>query len=166
MVTILVTGLPASGKTTFCVNLQNHMSDYKFTFLDGDDVRRVLCPDLGFSRDDRIANLRRMGFIAKEVNRHGGNVLIASIAPYDESRRILKSLVESVGGKFILVYMDTPLSTCVERDPKGLYKKAFMGQITNLTGIGDPYEIPMIPDFTVNESTDMLDLFNNIKLSF
>jgi sulfate adenylyltransferase len=111
------------------------------TLLDGDVVRRHLSSELGFSREHRDLNIRRIAFVAAEITRHGGMAICAPIAPYDAVRREARRAIEAAGG-FVLVFVDTPLATCEARDRKGLYAKARAGLIREFTGISDPYERP------------------------
>jgi adenylylsulfate kinase len=116
--------------------------------LDGDNVRHGLNKDLGFSDDDRVENIRRIGEMSKLFVDAGMIVLTAFISPFRDGRRMVRSLVEQ--HEFIEVHMATPLATCEQRDPKGLYKKARAGEIKNFTGINSEYEIPKSAEITVN----------------
>jgi sulfate adenylyltransferase len=111
------------------------------TLLDGDIVRKNLSSELGFSKEHRNLNIQRIGFVANEISKNGGIAICAPIAPYDEVRQQVRSLIEQRGG-FILVHVSTPLEVCEERDRKGLYAKARAGIIKEFTGISDPYEEP------------------------
>lgn len=117
--------------------------------LDGDVVREHLSSELGFSRAHRDLNILRIGWVAGEIVRHGGLVICAVIAPYDEARRRVRAMIEPLGG-FMLVYVATPLAVCEARDPKGHYAKARAGQLPSFTGVSDPYEAPVNADLTVN----------------
>lgn len=119
--------------------------------LDGDAVRKHLSPDLGFSREDREANLKRAGLMAKEITEKGGIAICAFIAPYERSRRANRELISQHGG-YIEVYLSTPLEVCEKRDPNGLYAKARQGLIEHFTGIDDPYEAPQNPEITIDTS--------------
>jgi len=121
----------------------------KVTLLDGDVVRTHLSSGLGFTADDRSTNIRRIGFVATEVTRHGGLTICACIAPYDALRREVRRMVESVGG-FLLVHVATPQATCEARDPKGLYARARAGQLPHFTGVTDPYEVPSDADVVID----------------
>jgi sulfate adenylyltransferase len=112
-------------------------------------VRKVLSPDLGFSRQDREANIRRAGLIAREITARGGIAICAFIAPYEESRRSVRELISQCGG-YIEVYLSTPLNVCEKRDPNGLYAKARQGLIKHFTGIDDPYEVPTKPELMID----------------
>jgi len=117
------------------------------TLLDGDVVRTHFSEGLGFSREDRHANLRRMGFVASEIVRHNGVTVCAAVSPYRTARNEVRNLFPP--GQFILVYVDTPLEVCEARDTKGLYARARRGEIRGLTGIDDPYEPPEDPELVL-----------------
>ena len=142
--TIFFTGLSGSGKSTIANALLVkflEMGGRPVTLLDGDLVRKNLSSELGFSREHRDINIRRIGFVASEITKNGGIAICAPIAPYDSVRREVRAMIEPVGG-FILVHVATPLEVCEERDRKGLYAKARAGIISEFTGISDPYETP------------------------
>jgi len=143
-ITIFFTGLPCAGKTTLAQALHLRLLEQTgrpVTLLDGDVVRKLLSSELGFSKEHRDLNIRRIGFVATEITRHGGIAICAAIAPYDAVRKEVRTQVESVG-RFFLVYVATPLSVCETRDVKGLYTKARAGIFPAVTGISDPYEPP------------------------
>jgi sulfate adenylyltransferase len=143
-VTVFFTGLSGSGKSTIANILRVRMLEHSartVTLLDGDLVRRHLSSELGFSREHRELNVRRIAYVASEITRHGGLAICAPIAPYDAIRREARALVETVGD-FVLVFVDTPLEVCEARDPKGLYAKARAGLVPAFTGVSDPYERP------------------------
>ena len=117
--------------------------------LDGDVVRTHLSFGLGFTAEDRSTNVRRIGFVATEVTRHGGLAICACIAPYDSVRREVRRMVEQVGG-FLLVHVATPQATCEARDPKGLYARARAGELPHFTGVTDPYESPSDADIVID----------------
>jgi sulfate adenylyltransferase len=119
------------------------------TLLDGDIVRKHLSSELGFSKEHRDINIRRIGFVASEITKNGGIAICAPIAPYDAIRKEVRALIESVGG-FVLVYVATPLAICEQRDRKGLYAKARAGLISEFTGISDPYEPPTDAEVVVD----------------
>jgi sulfate adenylyltransferase len=140
--TLFLTGLSGSGKSTIARALVERLAaERTITLLDGDVVRTHLSRGLGFSREDRDLNIRRIGWVAGEVTKHGGLAVCAPIAPYDETRQWVRATVEAAGGpgSFILVWISTPLEECERRDVKGLYAKARAGEITGFTGIDDPY---------------------------
>jgi adenylyl-sulfate kinase len=150
--TVFFTGLSGSGKSTIANELSAQMMEREcrpVTLLDGDAVRKLLSSELGFSREHRDMNILRIGFVASEITKHGGITICAVIAPFDAVRRQVRSAVQSHGG-FVLVYLSTPLETCEQRDPKGLYAKARAGLIQNFTGISDEYEIPEDADLTID----------------
>lgn len=142
--TVFLTGLSGSGKSTIANVLLVKLLEVggrAVTMLDGDLVRKHLSSELGFTKDHRDLNIRRIGFVASEITKHGGIAICAPIAPYDCVRREVREMIEAVGG-FVLVYLSTPLDTCERRDRKGLYAKARAGLIEQFTGISDPYEAP------------------------
>jgi len=142
-VCIWFTGLSAAGKSTTAEALERLVlvQGRRVTMLDGDVVRTHLSKGLGFSKEDRDVNIRRIGFVASEIVRHGGVVVCAAISPYRAIRDEVRSMMEE--GHFIEVYVDTPIDVCEERDPKGLYAKARQGLLKGFTGIDDPYEPPL-----------------------
>lgn len=149
---VLLTGLSGAGKSTLASALAAMLRESarrRVTVLDGDAVRKVLSGELGFSREHRVENLRRIAFVAAEIARHGGIALCAPIAPYAAARREFRDTVEAAGG-FVEVFVSTPLATCEARDPKGLYAQARAGLIAGFTGIDDPYEPPANPDVEID----------------
>lgn len=156
--TILLTGLPAAGKSTLARSLVAQFSSRgrKVTLLDGDDLRGFLWPELGYSRQDRVSQCRRVGFIAGEVALHGGITICALVAPFDEAREEIRRQT-SAQGRFVLVHVATPIETCSARDPKGLYARARAGSIQNLTGVGEDYETPSDPDFVIDTTNVTAD---------
>ncbi|WP_283246816.1 adenylyl-sulfate kinase [Microbispora sp. H10836] len=154
---VFFTGLSGSGKSTIARGLRDALLERggrAITYLDGDVVRRLLSAGLTFSREDRDLNIRRIGFVAAEVARHGGLAVCAPIAPYAATRDEVRAMVEEVGGDFLLVHVATPLEECERRDRKGLYAKARAGLIPEFTGISDPYEEPEDADLVL-DTTDM-----------
>jgi sulfate adenylyltransferase len=150
-VTIFLTGLSGAGKSTIASVLLAKILERggrAVSLLDGDAVRKNLSSELGFSRSDRDTNIRRIGFVASEVTRHGGIAICAAIAPYDGVRKEVRAAISPHGG-FVLVHVTTPLDVCERRDRKGLYAKARAGVIPQFTGISDPYEAPDDADITV-----------------
>jgi sulfate adenylyltransferase len=141
--TIWFTGLSGAGKTTISEIVAPALRErgLKIEVLDGDVVRTNLSKGLGFSKEDRDTNIRRIGFVAAEVTRHGGLAICAPIAPYDAIRKEVRQMIEPLGG-FILVHVATSLDECEKRDRKGLYAKARAGILKQFTGISDPYEEP------------------------
>ena len=151
-VTVFFTGLSGSGKSTIANVLLVkflEMGGRPVTLLDGDLVRKHLSKELGFSKEHRDINIRRIGYVASEITKNGGIAICAPIAPYDAVRRDVRSMVQPLGG-FILVHVDTPLEVCEERDRKGLYAKARAGIIKEFTGISDPYEAPTDADLVID----------------
>jgi sulfate adenylyltransferase len=140
---IWLTGLSGSGKSTTADILTIKLLEYgrQLTSLDGDVVRTHLSKGLGFSKEDRDTNIRRIGFVASEIVRHGGGVICAAVSPYRATRNECRTLVGS--DRFIEVFVDTPLEVCMQRDVKGMYQLALEGKIKNFTGIDDPYEPPL-----------------------
>jgi sulfate adenylyltransferase len=152
--TVFFTGLSGSGKSTIARALSDALverSGRTVTLLDGDVVRRLLSAGLTFSRDDRDLNIRRIGYVAAEITRHGGVAICAPIAPYARTRAEVRRMVQA-GGDFVLVHVATPLEECERRDRKGLYAKARAGMISEFTGISDPYEPPEDADLTIDTS--------------
>ncbi|WP_318646750.1 adenylyl-sulfate kinase [Nocardioides donggukensis] len=142
---LFFTGLSGSGKSTLARALQDRILEggrRTVTSLDGDVVRRNLSAGLSFSREDRETNIRRIGWVAAEVSRHGGVAICSPIAPFDETRQQVRAMVEDAGGEFFLIHVATPLEECERRDRKGLYAKARAGEIPEFTGISSPYEEP------------------------
>ena len=152
------TGLSGSGKSTLVNHLQQILMEKEkaITILDADIVRTHLSKGLGFSRADRSTNVRRIGYVCSEIVKHGGIVLVANIAPYEEDRAWNRELI-SAEGNYVEVFVDTSLEKCEERDVKGLYAKARTGEIKEFTGISDPYEIPKNPEITI-DGGDNLDV--------
>ncbi|MDP7532311.1 MAG: adenylyl-sulfate kinase, partial [SAR202 cluster bacterium] len=147
---IWFTGLSGSGKTTTAEMLVVQLMEQgrQVTVLDGDVVRTHLSKGLGFSAEDRDTNIRRIGYVASEIVRHGGIVICAAISPYRATRDDVRNMVGS--DQFIEVFVDTPLDVCESRDAKGMYAKARRGEITGFTGIDDPYEEPLNPEVTLD----------------
>jgi adenylyl-sulfate kinase len=150
------TGLSGSGKSTIAKEVHKILG--RVVILDGDIFRKGLSKDLGFSREDRNENLRRAAEVAKIINDIGYNVIVAFISPYKANRDTAR---EILGDKYVEIYIKTPLDVCVERDPKGLYKKVKNGEIKNFTGIDDPYDVPENPDIVLD--TTELSVFDCAK---
>jgi len=152
--TIFCTGLSGAGKSTVARVLYarfQEMGGRPVTLLDGDIVRRNLSSELGFSKQDRDINVRRIGFVASEITKNRGIAICAPIAPYRMTRRQIRRQIEHYGG-FIEIYVNTPLEVCEGRDRKGLYAKARAGMIKGFTGVDDPYEAPRVPEVTLDTS--------------
>jgi sulfate adenylyltransferase len=153
-VTVFFTGLSGSGKSTIANALRVRLLEdgrRTVTLLDGDLVRTHLSSELGFSREHRTLNVRRIAFVAAEITRHGGVAICAPIAPYAALRRDARALVEAAG-LFLLVHVATPLAVCEARDVKGLYQRARAGTLPEFTGISDPYDVPEDADVTIDTS--------------
>ncbi|MDO3382767.1 adenylyl-sulfate kinase [Gilvimarinus algae] len=149
---IWLTGLSGAGKSTIANALDAtlHANGIKSFLLDGDNVRHGLNKDLGMTESDRAENIRRVGEVAKLMVDAGLVVICAFISPYKRDRQMVRSVFDH--GQFIEAYLDTPLSVCENRDPKGLYKKARAGMIKQFTGISDPYEVPENPEVVLDTS--------------
>ena len=152
--TVWLTGLPSSGKSTLARLLKEELDEAGFPVevLDGDEVRQRLTKGLGFSREDREENIRRIAYVAKLLTRVGAVAITAAISPYQESRERAKAEI----GRMIEVHVKCPLSVCIQRDVKGLYARAIKGEITNFTGISDPYEAPRNPDVVVHTDKESI----------
>jgi len=157
---VFFTGLSGSGKTTVANALVERLmeiQDRPITVLDGDHVRQMLSSGLGFSKSDRILNIKRIGYVASLVVKHGGIVIAAPIAPHAEARDWARECVKENGkGGFFETHLATPIETCESRDRKGLYKKARSGQLKGFTGIDDPYELPENPEIKINTATSSI----------
>ena len=141
------TGLSGAGKTTIAEIVEHELRERerRVEVLDGDIVRTNLSKGLGFGRDDRNINVLRIGFVANLLTRNGVAVIVSAISPYKEARdQVRRRIVD-----FVEVFVDAPLEVCAERDVKGLYQKAFSGEIPQFTGVSDPYEPPAAPDLTL-----------------
>lgn len=152
--TIFFTGLSGSGKSTIAQILLTkflEMGGRSVTLLDGDLVRKHLSSELGFSKEHRDLNIRRIGYVASEITKNGGIAICAPIAPYDSVRKDVRALIEDLGG-FVLVHLATPIEICERRDRKGLYAKARAGIVQNFTGVSDPYEDPKDAELVIDTS--------------
>jgi adenylylsulfate kinase len=154
-VTIWLTGLSGAGKTTITNALEQRLiaEGYDFEVLDGDIVRTNLTKGLGFSKEDRDENIRRIGFVANLLTRHGVIVLVSAISPYRDIREEVRGRI----GSFVEVFVNAPLTVCEGRDVKGLYKKARAGEIKSFTGIDDPYEPPAAPEVECRTDLETLE---------
>jgi len=154
-VTVWFTGLSGAGKTTIRMAVEKALRDrhLKVEVLDGDIVRQHLTRGLGFSKEDRDENIRRIGFVAHLLSRNGVIVLVSAISPYRNTRDEVRQQI----GDFVEVYVNAPLATCEQRDVKGLYKKARAGEIKNFTGIDDPYEAPLTPEVECHTDQESLE---------
>jgi sulfate adenylyltransferase len=154
-VVVFFTGLSGSGKSTIARGVADALletGERTVTLLDGDVVRRELSAGLGFGKADRDINIRRIGWVAAEAAKHGGLALCCPIAPYAAARGQARGLARMAGAGFVLVYVATPIEVCEQRDRKGLYARARAGQLTGMTGIDDPYEVPSDADLTLDTS--------------
>jgi adenylylsulfate kinase len=146
--TLWFTGLSGAGKTTIAEIVERELRERsgKIEVLDGDIVRTNLSKGLTFSREDRNINVLRIGFVANLLTRNGAGVIVSAISPYKEARDEVR---RDIGEDFLEVFVDAPLEVCADRDVKGLYKKAFAGEIKEFTGVSDPYEAPAAPELHI-----------------
>lgn len=161
---IYLVGLSGSGKSTIANLLKQRIIEKELkpvTILDADVIRTHLSKGLGFSREDRSMNVRRIGYVASEIVKHNGIVIVANIAPYEEDRQYNRRLISSYG-KYIEVYVKTSLEVCENRDVKGLYKLAREGKIQNFTGINDPFEEPQTSDIIIDGSDEIYSCLDKI----
>ena len=163
-VCVYFVGLSGSGKSSLANALRQKLLEgdisQEITILDGDVVRQNLSKGLKFSREDRSTNVRRIGYVASEIVKHSGIVICANIAPYYDDRKYNRELISKYG-KYIEVFVDTPLETCEKRDVKGLYALARQGIIKQFTGISDPFEPPENPELKVFDG-DISETVNKI----
>jgi adenylyl-sulfate kinase len=145
------TGLSGSGKSTLARGVKARLEG-PVEVLDGDEVRAQLSKELGFSKEDRDTHVHRIGFVARAVARTGAIAIGAAISPYAQARAEVRALAEKDGLRFVEVHLHAPLEVLARRDPKGLYKKAFAGQLPNFTGVSDPYEPPESPELALDTS--------------
>lgn len=159
------TGLSGSGKTTLALELEQRLflKGFQVFVLDGDNVRHGLSSDLGFSHEDRTENIRRIGEVAALFAEAGVIVISAFISPYESDRAVAR---EAAGDGFHEVFLSADLVACEARDPKGLYKKAYSGEIPNFTGVSDPYEEPKNADLVVDTGTMGIDECISLLMSF
>jgi adenylyl-sulfate kinase len=153
--TVWFTGLSSAGKTTLAHAVYERLrgSDAQIEMLDGDEVRQYLCRGLGFSKEDRDENIRRIAYVASLLTKHGVVVLVSAISPYREARQCARERI----GRFLEVYVNAPLTVCEQRDVKGLYKKARAGELHGMTGIDDPYEPPLAPDVECRTDAESIE---------
>lgn len=161
--TVWFTGLSGSGKTTISRSVYAELNGcgYRVQALDGDDLRQNLSKDLGFSREDRNENVRRIALVVESLMRNGFVVLVAAISPY----RAVRKEVRDKLGRFLEVYVDAPLAICEQRDPKGLYARARKGELHGLTGIDAPYEAPLAPDLRCQTDQESLEVCTSKVIS-
>ena len=158
--TLWLTGLPSAGKTTLATSLAARLQDEgvrRVELLDGDEVREFLSRGLGFSREDRDTNVLRIGWVAATLARHGVLVLASVISPFAATRDAVRALHDGKGAGFLEVHVATPVEVCRERDVKGLYARQRSGELTGLTGVDAPYEVPVAPDLRVPTQEQSLD---------
>src|SRR5919204_590392 len=148
--TLWFTGLSGAGKTTIAelVRPELERRGRLVEWLDGDEVREHLSKGLGFSKEDRDTNIDRIGWVASRLTRHGAAVIVSAISPYAEARRKARAMVEE-HGDFVEVFVDASVEECARRDVKGLYEKAFRGELKEFTGVSDPYEPPESPEVCI-----------------
>jgi adenylylsulfate kinase len=153
--TLWFTGLSGAGKSTVANIVGPELEERGGTveYLDGDVVRTHLSKGLGFSKEDRDTNIERIGWVASRLTRNNAAVLVSAISPYEETRRKARAMVEEFG-PFIEVYVEASVEECARRDVKGLYEKAFAGEIKEFTGVSDPYEAPSNPELVVHTEQD------------
>lgn len=154
-VTVWFTGLPCSGKTTIADRLGEVLLERgeKMERLDGDTVRKGLTSDLGFSKEDRAENIKRVTFVAKLLTRNDVKVLATFVSPYIDRRQKTREEID----QFMMVYVRTPVEECIKRDVKGMYAKALAGEIKGFTGIDDPYEAPVDPELIVDTDKETIE---------
>jgi len=151
-----IEGIPCSGKTTLSLAVADRLraAGRKVEILDGDEVRQMFSPELGFSRKDREFHARRVSYVARMLARNGVAVIVAMITPYETSRQAARA---TVGDRFIEIWLKCPVEVCRQRDPKGLYRGSAALHGTKLTGVDDPFEEPLDPDLTVDTSAHSVD---------
>ncbi|HEU5066470.1 MAG TPA: adenylyl-sulfate kinase [Gaiellaceae bacterium] len=149
--TLWFTGLSGSGKSTIAhlVGPELDRRGLVVEYLDGDNVRTHLSKELGFSKEDRDTHIERLGWVASRLTRQGGAIITAAISPYEATRRLAREMIEEVG-TFVEVYVKASVGECARRDVKGLYEKAFKGEIKEFTGVSDPYEEPSEPEIVLD----------------
>lgn len=153
--TLWFTGLPSSGKSTLARAVEEVLLErgLNVEVLDGDEVRENLSKGLGFSKEDRDINIRRIGFVAKLLSRNGAVAITAAISPYRDIRDEMRRSI----GRFVEVYVQCPIAVLTERDVKGLYKKALAGEIKHFTGVDDPYEAPLKPEVLIESDQETVE---------
>lgn len=166
MFTLWFMGRPASGKSTIASAVEDELVEigYPVENLDGDELRKNLHPDLGFSREDRRTNNRRTAFICRLLNSNGISTIVGMITPFREAQEQAREIIESEG-EFVLVYVKCPLEVCEERDPKGMYEMAREGKIEKFTGVSHPFQEPRNPDVVVDTSQQSVEECKNEVLT-
>jgi len=157
--TLWLTGLSGAGKTTLARQIFNELRNQGLLveILDGDEVRANLSKGLGFSKEDRDTNIRRIGYVSRLLSRNGVAVITAAISPYRDIRNEVRQSIENDGSRFIEVYVKCPIDVLVKRDVKGLYKKALAGEIDGFTGVSDPYQEPVEPEIVVETDRESIE---------
>jgi adenylyl-sulfate kinase len=157
--TLWLTGLSGAGKSTLAENLTPLLRErgVKVEVLDGDEIRTNLSKGLGFSKEDRDTNIRRIGFVSRLLARNGVGVITAAISPYRDIRDEVRTKTVEDGAEFVEVFVKCSIEVLAERDVKGLYKKALAGEIKQFTGVSDPYEEPLNPDVVVDTATETIE---------
>jgi adenylyl-sulfate kinase len=166
--TLWFTGLSGAGKSTLSQRLVGlfREKNYRVEVLDGDEVRTNLSQGLGFSKEDRDTNIRRIGYVARLLARNGVIAITAAISPYKAVRDEVRAATEADGARFVEVYVSCPIDVLAERDVKGLYKKALAGEIQNFTGVSDPYEPPAHPEVVVESDKETVEQGANKILAY
>ena len=154
--TLWFTGLSGAGKSTLSQPIAERLKElgHRVEILDGDIVRTNLSKGLGFSKEDRDINIRRIGFVSNLLSRNGVVAITAAISPYRHIRDEVRSMITNDGSGFVEIFVRCPIEVLAERDVKGLYKKALAGEIKNFTGVSDPYEEPLKPEVVVDSSQE------------
>jgi len=157
--TLWLTGLSGAGKTTLARQIFNELRNQGLLveILDGDEVRANLSKGLGFSKEDRDTNIRRIGYVSRLLSRNGVAVITAAISPYRDIRNEMRQSIENDGSRFIEVYVKCPIDVLAKRDVKGLYKKALAGEIVGFTGVSDPYQEPVEPEILVETDRESIE---------
>jgi adenylylsulfate kinase len=157
--TVWLTGLPSAGKTTIATVLADRLraEGHPVQVLDGDEVRAALSTELGYSKEDRDTNVRRIGYVAGLLAEHGVTVLVPAIAPYAMSRAAVRELHAARGVRYVEVHVATPVEICADRDVKSLYARQAAGELSGLTGADDPYEAPVDPDLRIDTQHRTVD---------
>ena len=157
--TLWFTGLSGAGKTTLAGVLEREMRarGLAVEVLDGDEIRTNLSKGLGFSKEDRDTNIRRIGYVCRLLSRNGLAAIAAAISPYREVRDEVRRLVEAHGATFVEVFVKCPIEVLAERDVKGLYKKALAGELKGFTGVSDPYEEPLAPEVVIESNRETVE---------